>query len=124
MSYHYQLLVDGNEICDFDPKVDNDNYIYSDTHSFMFCYAPNVIISLLVLLIQMGIIIYSSVHLSENSDVYQSSDTRSKNGFYIKNEWGHSEDDFWFSKVFGLYITEEELINVNKFFGFDIKITF
>ena len=72
----------------------------------------------------MGIIVYSSCHLSENSDVRQHSDTRSKNGFYIRNEWGYHEDDFWFSKVFRLYITEEELINVNKFFGFDTKITF
>lgn len=118
MGDHYQLLVDGNEICDFDSRVDNDDYIYRDTHDFEFCYAPNVIISLLVLLIQVGIIIYSSCHLSENSDVRQCSDPRSKNGFYIRNEWGYHEDDFWFSKVFGLYITEEALININKFFGF------
>jgi hypothetical protein len=121
---HYQLVVDGNEICDFNSSVDNDDYIYRDTHDFEFCYALNVIISLFVLAIQIGIIGYSLVHLAENSDVRQHSNVCSKNGFYITNEWGCCEDDFWFSKVFRLYITEEELINVNKFFGFDTKITF
>ena len=124
MSDHYQLLVDGNEICDMSNGINNDNYIYKDTHSFVCCSALNIIISIFLFFIQLGIIIYSSCHLSENSDVRQCSDPRSKNGFYIRNEWGYHEDDFWFSKVFGLYITEEELINVNKFFGFDTKITF
>jgi hypothetical protein len=119
MGDKYQLVVDGIEICDFTNNVDRDDYIYRDTHSFEFCYALNIIISLFVLLIQIGIIIYSSVHLCENSDVRQFSQVCSKNGFYIKNEWGCYEDDFWFSKVFRLYITEEELINVNKFFGFE-----
>lgn len=118
MGDHYQLVVDGIEICDFNSSVDNDDYIYRDTHDFEFCYALNVIISLLVLLIQLGITIYSSIHLSEYSIVRQSSNASSENGFYIRNVWGCHEDDFWFSKVFGLYITEEELINVNKFFGF------
>lgn len=119
MSDHYQLVVDGIEICDFDPKVDNDDYIYQDTHGFSLCYVPNVIISIFVILIQLGIIIYSLFHLGENSEVRQHSNICSKTGFYIKNEWGCYEDDFWFSKVFRLYITEEELINVNKFFGFE-----
>lgn len=118
MGSHYQLVVDGIEICDFNSNVDNDDYIYRDTHDFEFCYALNVFISILVLLIQIGIIIYSSVHLCENSDVDQHPNAYSKNGFYIRNEWGCREDDFWFSKVFRLYITEEELVNINKFFGF------
>jgi hypothetical protein len=119
MGDHYQLIVDGFEICDMKSNIDNDDFIYRDTHDYEFCYALNVIISLLVLIIQFGIIIYSLAHLCENSDVRQFSQVCSKNGFYIKNEWGCYEDDFWFSKVFRLYITEEELINVNKFFGFE-----
>lgn len=121
---HYQLVVDGIEVCDMSNCINNDNYIYKDTHSFACCSALNAIISLLVLLIQTGIIIYIPCHLSEYSDVRQFSDSSSKNGFYIRNEWDCHKDDFWFSKVFGLYITEEELININKFFGFDTKITF
>jgi hypothetical protein len=124
MGDHYQLMVGGINTCDMSNNINNDNYIYKDTHSFAFCSALNSIISLLVLLIQIGIIIYSSCHLSEYSDVRQISNESSKHGFYIRNEWGCHKDDFWFSKVFRLYITEEELININKFFGFDTKITF
>lgn len=40
-------------------------------------------------------------------------------GFSVKNVRGTSKNDFWFSKVFGLYITEESLVKINKFFGFD-----
>lgn len=119
MGSHYQLVVDGVEICDFENSVNNDDYIYRDTHDFEFCYVLNIFISILVLLIQLAIIAYSMVHLVENSDVRQFSNVCSKTGFYIKNEWGCYEDDFWFSKVFRLYITEEELININKFFGFE-----
>ena len=124
MGSHYQLVVDGIEVSKMNNCINNDNYIYKDTHSFVCCFAINAIISILVLLIQVGIIIYIPCHLSEYSDIRQFSDDRSKNGFYIRNEWGCHKDDFWFSKVFRLYITEEELINVNKFFGFDTKITF
>lgn len=124
MNDHYQLVVDGIEVCDMNKGINNDNYIYKDTHSFVCCFAPNAIISMFLFFIQLGIIIYISCHLSEYSDVRQCSDPHSKNGFYIRNEWGCHKDDFWFSKVFRLYITEEELINVNKFFGFDTKITF
>lgn len=121
---HYQLVVDGIEVSKMNNCINNDNYIYKDTHSFVCCFAINAIISLLVLLIQIVIIIYIPCHLSEYSDIRQFSDSSSKNGFYIRNEWGCHKDDFWFGKVFRLYITEEELINVNKFFGFDTKITF
>lgn len=119
MGDHYQLVVDGINICDMKSNIDNDDFIYRDTHDYEFCYALNAIISLFVLAIQIGIIIYSLVHLCENSDIDQRPSAYSKNGFYIRNEWGCREDDFWFSKVFRLYITEEELINVNKFFGFE-----
>ena len=117
MGDHYQLVVDGIEVCDMSNGINNDNYIYKDTHSFVCCSALNAIISMFLFFIQLGIIIYSIVHLCEYSEVRQCADS-SKNGFYIRNEWGCCEDDFWFSKVFRLYITEEELINVNKFFGF------
>lgn len=121
---HYQLVVDGIEVSKMNNCINNDNFIYKDTHSFICCFAINAIISILILLIQVGIIIYIPCHLSEYSDIRQFSNERSKNGFYIRNEWGCHKDDFWFGKVFRLYITEEELINVNKFFGFDTKITF
>ena len=124
MGNHYQLVVDGIEVSKMNNCINNDNFIYKDTHSFVCCSAINAIISMFLFFIQVGIIIYSSCHLCEYSDVRQFSDSSSKNGFYIKNEWGCHKDDFWFSKVFRLYITEEELINVNKFFGFDTKITF
>ena len=124
MGNNYQLVVDGIEVSKMNNRINNDNFIYKDTHSFVCCSALNAIISILILLIQVCIIIYISCHLSEYSDIRQYSDPRSKNGFYIRNEWGCHKDDFWFSKVFRLYITEEELININKFFGFDTKITF
>ena len=124
MGSNYQLIVNGIKVSNMNNCINNDNFIYKDTHSFVCCFVTNAIISLLVLLIQIGIIIYSSCHLCEYSDIRQCSDERSKNGFYIRNEWGCHKDDFWFGKVFRLYITEEELINVNKFFGFDTKITF
>lgn len=124
MGDNYQLVVDGIDVSDMSNCINNDNYIYKDTHIFVCCSVLNTIISIFLFFIQLGIIIYSIVHLCEYSDIRQYSDDRSKNGFYIRNEYGCYKDDFWFSKVFRLYITEEELININKFFGFDTKITF
>ena len=104
MGNHYQLMVDGIDISNKSNCINNDNYIYKDTHIFVCCSFLNAIISMFLFFIQLSIIIYSIAHLCEYSDVRQITTSSSKYGFCIRNKWGYHEDDFWFSKVFRLYI--------------------
>lgn len=120
---YYKLIVDGKETCDLHSEcVSQNSFIYEDTHVFFGCDILSVIGSIIFAMIQLFIIIYCIFYLSECGDIkeYKCTTWRpNKYGFSIDNVYGSSEDEFLFSKVFGLYITEESLIKINKFFGFD-----
>ena len=76
--------------------------------------------------LQMFIVIYCIIYWVECDDIeegrfrnWRGYVMEDEHGFSIRNVYNMSEDDFWFSKVFRLYITEKELIKINKFFGFN-----
>ena len=117
---YYTLLVDGYENCDCEKCVEQDSFIYKDTHIFTASYGWVVVGSIICMLIQLSVVIFCIYALCFGTDIEEKPTPRpSKYGFLIDNVCGCEEDDFWFSKVFGLYITEKELVRINKFFGFD-----
>ena len=116
----YKLIVDGEETCYVDKSVAEDSFIYDDTHVFVGCDVLSILGSILCALTQLAIVIFCIFVWSECGDVDEYATWKSHEfGFSVKNVWGTSKNDFWFSKVFGLYITEKELVRINKFFGFD-----
>ena len=116
---YYNLIVDGEEMGDLHCEyVSQDSYIYDDTHVFAGCDVLSVLGSIFCACLQIFIVIFSIVWWCECDDIREYKDT-SVYGFSIKNVWHMRENDFWFSMMFGLYITEESLVKINKFFGFD-----
>lgn len=119
----YKLIVDGEETCDVGKSVAEDSFIYNDTHVFAGCDVLSILGSILCALAQLAIVIGCIFCWSECSDVDELPSLpgwkSQEFGFSIKNVWGTSKNDFWFSKVLSLYITEKELVKINKFFGFD-----
>ena len=124
---YYKLIVDGCEMCDLHYEcTSQDSFIYNDTHIFFGCTVLSTLVSIICALLQMSIVIYSIVYWVECDDIeegpfrtWRGYTIEDEYGFSIKNVWGMHSDDFWFSKVFGLYITEKSLIKINKFFGFN-----
>lgn len=116
----YKLIVDGEETCYVDKSVSEDSFIYDDTHVFVGCDVLSILGSILCAVIQLTVVIVCIFFWSDSGDVDEYVTWKSHEfGFSVKNVWGTSKNDFWFSKVFGLYITEESLVKINKFFGFD-----
>lgn len=117
----YKVIVDGQETGDVGKSVAQDSFIYDDTHVvFAGCDFLSILGSILCAVIQLTVVICCTFFLADNSEVDEYAPRRSRPfGFSIRNVWGTSKNDFWFSKVFGLYITEKELVRINKFFGFD-----
>ena len=124
---YYKLIVDGREMCDLHYEyTSQDSFIYDDTHIFYGCTVLSTLGSIVCVLLQLFIIIFCIIWWVECGDIEEGQWRNWRGyvcehelGFSIKNVWHTSKNDFWFSKVFRLYITEEELIKINKFFGFN-----
>lgn len=122
----YILSINGEEIgrrCK--NKINNNDFIYKDSHIFMFSSVLHYIFVSILLILQ--IFLFSTILVllgvySEDITEYYRDDL--PYGFRIRNGYQISKNSFLYSKIFRLWITPEQLINVNKFFGFDTKITF
>lgn len=122
----YFLSINGKEIgLRYKNKINNNNFIYKDSHIFMFSSILNSIFFSTLLILQIflfsAILVLLGVY-SEDITEYYNND--SSYVFRIRNGYNISKNSFLYSKIFRLWITPEQLINVNKFFGFDTKITF
>lgn len=96
--------------------VDNESFIYKDTHIFLGTTGYYLAISLIIFFLQLFIVIINICYLTDNDDIIEQEG--GKHGFYIRIPY-YIKNSFLLHKVLGLYITEEQLISINKFFGFD-----
>lgn len=122
----YFLSINGKEIgrrCK--NKINNNNFIYKDSHIFMFSSTLNSVFFSTLLVLQ--IFLFSTILvflMTYSEDITEYYNDGLPYGFRIRNGYGTSQNSFLYSIIFRLWITPEQLINVNKFFGFDTKITF
>ena len=113
---YYALTINGSEERKACNCVDNDSFIYKDTHIFLCTTGYYFAISFIIFFLQLFIAVTSSFSLSDYDDIIEREG--GKYGFYIRMPY-YVKESFLFHKLLGLYTTEEQLININKFFGFD-----
>ena len=113
---YYVLTINGGPERNACNCVDNNSFIYKDTHIFMCTTGYYLAISFIIFFLQLFIVVTSSFSLSDYDDIIEREG--GKHGFYIRTPY-YVKDSFLFHKLLGLYTTEEQLININKFFGFD-----
>lgn len=113
---YYVLTINGGPERKADNCVGKNSFIFSDTHIYLGTTGYYMAISLIIFFLQLFIVIICLFSLGESGDIKEREG--GKHGFYIRIPY-YFKDSFLFHKLLGLYITEEQLIKVNKFFGFD-----
>lgn len=119
----YQLYVNGEEWGTV--YRGKEWYTTKDTQGFFFIRPLYIVITVLLIVLQtllisyfIGIIIEDDCREFRFREKFKcDSDTESMELYEVTMSYGHFSDDFFFSKVFGLFPTAKRVNRLNKFLG-------
>ena len=120
---YYDLYINGKKHCSVREFVLKDTYTY-------VCISFQITFITLVILFMQIVLIVTIVHfLNYHKTIKLKAKEKPGKTFtdyvdyepYIYYGSDIKSDDLWFSKIFGLHTTWEQLVSINKFFGYDVR---
>jgi hypothetical protein len=120
---YYDLYINGKKHC----RV--REFVFKDTYTYIGISFQITFITLVILFMQIVSIVtilhflryHKTIKLKVKEKPCETSTGYIVYEPYIYYGCNIKSDDLWFSKIFGLHTTWEQLVNINKFFGYDIS---